>query len=80
MTFHEAVRTHFGELVQFKAPDGFLSAVAVAAHRDHTTMSEFLRRCAIARLREMGVELRAAERPNPAQGREPVGARAGTTG
>lgn len=57
MTFPEVMRTHFDELVQFKAPNGFLSAVATAAHRDHTTISEFLRRCAIARLREMGVPI-----------------------
>ena len=60
MTLPVPSRTHFGELVQFKAPDGFLSAVATAAHRGHTTVSEFLRRCAIARLREMGVPIDAA--------------------
>jgi exopolyphosphatase/pppGpp-phosphohydrolase len=57
-----AYRTHYDELFQFRVPVGFTSAVATAATRDHTTSSEFLRRCAIARLREMGVELRAAER------------------
>jgi len=64
MTFPEVMRTHFDELVQFKAPHGFLSAVATAAHRDHTTVSEFLRRCAIARLREMGVQIQAVGRPH----------------
>jgi hypothetical protein len=59
MTLPEAMRTQFGELVQFKAPNGFLSAVATAAHRDHMSVSEFLRRCAIARLREMGVQIQA---------------------
>jgi hypothetical protein len=54
-----AMRTQFVELVQFKAPNGFLSAVAAAAHRDHMSVSEFLRRCAIARLREMGVPIQA---------------------
>jgi hypothetical protein len=34
MTFLKTMRTQFGELVQFKAPNGFLSAVATAAHRD----------------------------------------------
>jgi hypothetical protein len=51
------LRTQFDELVQFKAPNGFSSAVATAAHRDHMSVSEFLRRCAIARLREMGVQI-----------------------
>ena len=62
MTF--PMRTRFDELVQFKAPVGFLSAVATAAHRDHTTVSEFLRRCAITRLREMGVQIQAVGRPH----------------
>ena len=62
MTFPEAMRTHFGELVQFKAPNGFLSAVAIAARRDYMSVSEFLRRCAITRLREMGVQIQAADR------------------
>jgi hypothetical protein len=44
------MRTRFPELVQFKAPDGFLSAVETAAHREHTSVSEFLRRCVFARL------------------------------
>jgi hypothetical protein len=66
MTLPEAARTQFGELVQFKAPTGFLSAVATAAHRDHTTVSEFLRRCAITRLREMGVQIQAVGRPHDA--------------
>jgi exopolyphosphatase/pppGpp-phosphohydrolase len=61
MTLPEATRTHFGELVQFKAPNGFLLAVATAALRDHMSVSEFLRRCAIARLREMGVQIQAVD-------------------
>jgi hypothetical protein len=69
MTFPE-IRTHFGELVQFKAPVGFLSAVATAAHRDHTTVSEFLRRCAITRLREMGVQIQAVGRHDAARERD----------
>jgi hypothetical protein len=59
------MRIHFNEMVQFKAPDGFLLAVAIAARRDHTSVSEFLRRCAIARLREMGVPLKASHRHEP---------------
>jgi hypothetical protein len=50
--------TPFSELVQFKAPAGFLAAVTAAAQRDHTTMSEFLRRTVLARLAEVGIPLR----------------------
>jgi hypothetical protein len=56
------MRILFNEMVQFKAPDGFLSAVATAARRDHMSVSEFLRRCAITRLREMGVPLEGSDR------------------
>jgi hypothetical protein len=40
------------ESVQFKAPEGFRAAVAAAARRDHTSISEFVRRAIIAHLRE----------------------------
>jgi hypothetical protein len=49
--------TPFNELVQFKAPHGFLAAVTAAARRDHTSIAEFLRRTVIARLREVGLSL-----------------------
>jgi hypothetical protein len=49
------MRTQFSEIVQFKAPDGFLSAVATAARRDYCSTSKFIRRCVIGRLREAGV-------------------------
>jgi hypothetical protein len=54
------MRTHatpFDELVQFKAPHGFLAAVTAAARRDHTSIAEFLRQTVIARLREVGLPL-----------------------
>jgi hypothetical protein len=47
----------FSEIVQFKAPDGFLSAVSTLARRDYCTVSEFIRRCVISRLREEGVAI-----------------------
>jgi len=53
--------TPFNELVQFKAPDGFLTAVTAAARRDHTSISEFLRRTILARLAEIGVPLQCSE-------------------
>jgi len=49
--------TVFREFIQFKAPEGFSAAVTAAAQRDHTTMSEFLRRTVIARLKEVGQPL-----------------------
>jgi hypothetical protein len=49
MALRDNSRTHFTELVQFKAPDGFLLALATAARRDHTSISELLRRAVIAR-------------------------------
>jgi hypothetical protein len=58
-------RQNYDELVQFRAPDGFSLAVSTAARRDYQTTSEFLRRCAISRMRELGVTIQAAdERPN----------------
>jgi hypothetical protein len=51
--------TPFNELVQFKAPDGFLAAVTAAARRDHTSIAEFLRRTVIARLNELNLPLDA---------------------
>ena len=59
MAIPEGSRTQFREIVQFKAPNGFLSAVATAARIDHMSVSEFLRRSAIERMREMGVKLEA---------------------
>jgi hypothetical protein len=53
------MRTRFDEVVRFKGPPGFLSAVAAAAFQDHTSVSEFLRRTVIARLREVGVPIEA---------------------
>ena len=49
--------THYDEQLQFRGPVGLSAAVATAAQRDHTTMSEFLRRTVLARLAEVGVPL-----------------------
>jgi hypothetical protein len=48
------MRTHFPEQIQFKAPAGFMSALAAAARREHTSASEFLRRCVIPHLPNLG--------------------------
>jgi len=50
--------THYDEQLQFRGPVGLSAAVATAAQRDHTTMSEFLRRTVLARLAEVGIPLR----------------------
>ena len=49
--------THYDEQLQFRGPAGLTAAVATASQRDHTTMSEFLRRTTLARLAEIGVPL-----------------------
>jgi hypothetical protein len=60
--------THYHEQLQFRGPVGLASAVATAAQRDHTTMSEFLRRTVIARLDEIGLQLESVPSANqPAQ-------------
>jgi hypothetical protein len=60
--------THYHEQLQFRGPVGLAAAVATAAQRDHTTMSEFLRRTVIARLDEIGLPLESVPGANqPAQ-------------
>jgi hypothetical protein len=49
--------TRFNELVQFRAPPGFMAATTAAAQRDHTTVADFLRRTIIARLNELNLSL-----------------------
>jgi hypothetical protein len=71
--------TPFNELVQFKAPDGFLAAVTAAARRDHTSISEFLRRTVLARLAEVGIPLQANEGSYIVAG-EPVASRTSSNG
>jgi hypothetical protein len=46
------MKTIFGENVALRAPNGFLAAVAAAARRDHTSISEFVRRAIIAHLHD----------------------------
>jgi hypothetical protein len=53
--------THYHEQLQFRGPVGLAAAVATAARRDHTTMSEFLRRAVLSRLAEIGIPVRPNE-------------------
>ena len=50
------------EMVQFKAPDGFIEAVSATARRQHMTSSEFLRRAVLDRMAECGVSLAESAR------------------
>jgi hypothetical protein len=54
------MRTRFPELVQFKAPDVPLCRGDGRA-REHTSVSEFLRRCVFARLPTLDASRRDAE-------------------
>ena len=56
-------RTSLPEVVRFKAPAGFMSALAEAAALDATNASEFIRRAALAKLREIGVSVSSHRRP-----------------
>jgi hypothetical protein len=47
----------YDEVIRFKAPSGFSSAVAAAAYREHQSTSEFLRQTVFERLRAAGVPL-----------------------
>jgi hypothetical protein len=49
--------THYQEQLQFRGPVGLSAAVVTAARRDHTRVSEFLRRTVLARLAEVGIPL-----------------------
>jgi hypothetical protein len=53
--------THYDEQLQFRGPVGLTAAVAAAAQREHTAMSEFLRRTVLARLAEIGIPLQPNE-------------------
>jgi hypothetical protein len=48
----------FEENVQFRAPKGFLAAMATLARREYcASVSDLIRRCLIARLREEGIPI-----------------------
>jgi hypothetical protein len=47
----------FPESVQFRVPKGFCEAVEALARREHSTVSEIIRRCVFKRLRETGLSI-----------------------
>jgi hypothetical protein len=55
------MQVRFPEILQFKAPAGFTSAVEAIAARDHTSVSEVLRRAMLAHLRQVGAPLKAGD-------------------
>ncbi len=49
------VRPTYFETIRFRAPEGLSAALAQAAARDFTSISEFARRALIDRLQEAGI-------------------------
>lgn len=49
-------RTRYNEHIHYKAPSGFTAAVELAALKDRTTVSEWLRRVTLQKLREASIE------------------------
>ena len=47
----------FESRIQFRAPYNFGAALEAAAKKEHTTVSEWLRRAAKKKLRESGIKL-----------------------
>lgn len=62
-------RSYYKEKIFYRAPDGFLSAVEAAAKKEHTTVSEWLRRVTLQKLREAGFDP-ASQRPSNSGGGE----------
>jgi hypothetical protein len=59
--FGALMQTTFPETLVLRGPPGLRNAIRSAARREHTTTSDFLRRAALAKLREAGVPLSIAE-------------------
>lgn len=49
-------RTNYVERLQYKVALGIPEAVSLAARKDRTTVSEWLRRMTLQKLREAGIE------------------------
>jgi len=59
----------FEENVQFRAPRGFLAAMATLARREYcASVSDLIRRCLIARLREEGIPIEPANHDRVSEG------------
>jgi hypothetical protein len=55
------MRPSYPEQLNFKGPSGLTAAIEKIARRDHTSISEVLRRGMIAHVRQMGVALEVAD-------------------
>jgi hypothetical protein len=51
------MRPKFQETIQIRAPEGFSAALSTLAQGEYVSVSEIIRRCVFARLREAGVSL-----------------------
>jgi hypothetical protein len=60
------MRPQFNRVLKVKIPPSLQSAVEIAAHRDHSTVSDFIRRMMIDRLRADGVPLHPLPKINDA--------------
>ncbi|MBX3518435.1 MAG: hypothetical protein KF835_00270 [Xanthobacteraceae bacterium] len=50
-------RSIYGETIQFRVPNGIGAALVRASQKDRTTVSEWLRREIIRKLRETGIDI-----------------------
>jgi hypothetical protein len=56
------MREHFPILIKARAPDILREAIKVAAEKELTTPSEWMRRALLRRLREEGIELQTSSK------------------
>lgn len=56
------MREHFPILIKARAPDILREAIKVAAQKELTTPSEWIRRAVLRRLREEGIELQTSSK------------------
>jgi hypothetical protein len=51
-------QSRFPDLVRFRAPAGFMSAIDAAARQHHQTASDYMRQLLVREMRRAGVTLR----------------------
>jgi hypothetical protein len=56
------MREHFPILIKARAPKALRQAIKVAAEKELTTPSEWMRRALLRRLREEGIELQTSSK------------------
>ena len=65
MNDEEEMKLQFNRVMKVRVPAGLRSAMETAAHRDHSTVSDFIRRAVIDRLRAEGMPLNARPDARP---------------